>query len=368
MKVAVLTSSRADYGIYKPLLSALHQDIFFELNVIAFGTHPSKLYGETINLIQKDGFPIADVVESLVLGDSPEAISTAMGLTQIRFTDIWKKGNYDLIIALGDRYEMYAAALASIPFGIKIAHIHGGETTLGAIDNVYRHGLSLMSEFHFTVAEPYKQKVISLIDSEKHVYNVGALSFDSLRQTNLLSKEQITERFKVNVSDPFLLITFHPETVSYQNNEVYITELLAALNELEGYNYIITMPNADTMGNLIREKIVDYSKTDSRVFCVENFGQIGYLSVMSYCSLLLGNTSSGFGEASWFPKKVVNLGDRQKGRLKTPNIVDCVVEKRAIIEAVKKAEGVNLDAFESVYGNGFAAEKIISILKNEHGN
>ena len=366
MKLALLTSSRADYGIYLPLVKALTADPFFELHIIAFGTHLSTTYGETVNNIISDGFTVSAKVDTMPDGDSPEAITKAMGKTMINFSEVWSANEYDMILALGDRFEMFAACASSVPYGIPIAHIHGGETTLGAIDDIFRHSITQMATFHFTVAEEYKQRVIALKGSDKHVYNVGALSIDNLRFMKLLTIEQFNEQYGIDLTRPSLLITFHPETVDYHKSETYVDELLAALEEINGYQFIFMMPNADTTANMIRKKFTDFVAGNENAIGIESLGVLSYLSCMKHCTMMLGNTSSGFIEAGFFPKYVINIGDRQKGRILTDNMYNCPIQKDAIIKAVNAYAGKKMPKNIDLYGTGTTAQQIVSILKKEN--
>ena len=364
MKIAVLTSSRADYSILYPLLVKLKKDKIFDLNIIAFGSHLSDKHDRTIELIKKDGFKIRDNFKTNPLADTPLAISNSIGITIINFAKIWNKQKYDLILAIGDRYEMFAACASSIPFNIPIAHIHGGETTKGAFDDCFRHSITQMSNFHFTSSEIYKKRVIELKGNKKSVYNVGALSIDNLKSLKLYSKKQFQNLFNIDISLPTILITFQPETVNFQLNKKYISNLINALYEIKDYQLVITMPNADTMGNYIRKELEKFIHITSNAIKIENFGTVGYLTCMKYCTMMLGNTSSGFIEASYFPKYVINLGKRQEGRILTPNIRNINIEKNAILNAIIDYSKFKNTLYNGIYGNGKAADKIIKILKN----
>lgn len=364
MKVALLTSSRADYGIYLPLLRAIKDDRFFDLDIVAFGTHLSDKHGQSIVQIINDGFDVAYKIDTVPDGDSPLAISGSMAKTINGFSELWDKTDYDLIVALGDRYEMFAACASSIPFTIPIAHIHGGEITLGAIDDAFRNAITQMANFHFTTTDQYRQRVIELKGSDAHVYNVGALSIDNLHALKLFSIGEMKEHFGIDLSVPSILITFHPETVAFTKNKEYICELIEALDQISGYQFIITMPNADTMGTMIRNELVAFVNKRPNAVAIESFGTIGYLSCMKYSSMLLGNTSSGFVEASFFPKYVINLGERQSGRILTPNIYSCSIQKDKIIDAVNNYKKIDLSQVSNIYGDGSTASKIVSHLKS----
>lgn len=364
-KIALLTSSRADYSIYYPLIKEIHKDESFVLDLIAFGNHNSLIYGNSSDKIEEDGFAIKYKIDALVLGDSPESISDSMGLTMIKFSSIWKSENYKLIICLGDRYEMFAAVASSVPFNIPVAHISGGEITLGAIDNIFRNSLTLMSKFHFVSTEQYKDQVIKIIgdDYKNDVFNVGALSIDNLKNINFLSIEKFKNRFNIDLTRKSILITFHPETISYEKNVIYTDELIAALEELSSYQLIITMPNTDTMGTMIRQKLKEFISSNPNAIGIESFGTVGYLTCMKYCEFMIGNTSSGFVEASFFPKSVINLGNRQKGRIETPNIYTIAISKENILSAVKKIKATQLPENCNIYGDGSTSSKIVEVIK-----
>ena len=363
MKVAVLTSSRADYGIYLPLLKALKKDTFFELSIIAFGTHLSQKHGYTLHQIESDGFEVSIKVDTMPVDDTPFSISNAIGKTITNFSKVWAENKYDLVFCLGDRYEMFAACASSIPFNIKLAHIHGGEQTLGAIDDAFRHAITHMSTYHFTTTDTYKNRVIELKGNDKNVYNMGALSIDNLKKLPLYSVEEFKNNFQIDLSKPSILVTFHPETVSFERNETYINEILSALSEIKNYQFIITMPNADTMGNLIREKLNSFIKNNANALGVESFGTLGYLSCMKHCSFMLGNTSSGFVEAAYFPKYVINLGERQTGRIVTENMINCKIDQHEIVKAIERFSSIKLPKTINIYGDGNTSEKIIESLK-----
>jgi GDP/UDP-N,N'-diacetylbacillosamine 2-epimerase (hydrolysing) len=365
MKVAVLTSSRADFGLYLPLLKAIKADPFFRLRIIAFGSHLSAAYGMGINHITQAGFDVAYQIPGIPKDDSPSSITVAMGNTMIDFAKVWQNESFDLVFALGDRFEMFAAVASGVPFNIKFAHIHGGETTKGAIDDAFRHSITQMSNLHFACTEIYRQRVVELTGSEKHAYNTGALGLDNLRSIQFLSEEEFKLIHGIDLNTPTILTTVHPETISFENNSHYIEELIAAFDQLQDFQFVITMPNADTSGLIIREKLMVYAAENKRIKLVENFGTLGYLSCMKLCRMMLGNTSSGFFEASYFPKWVINLGNRQHGRILTPNILSCPFETREIVTAVSSVIKSGNPPPVNIYGNGTAAGQIIKILKDE---
>lgn len=364
MRIGLLTSSRADFGIYYPLAKVINGDDFFSLEIIAFGTHLSDKFGYTLQSIQNLGFNVPHQIQTVPDGDSACDIAKSVGKTIVEFAEFWASNQFDLVLTLGDRYEMFAAVCAGSPFNVNFAHIHAGETTLGAIDNAYRHSISLMSNYLFVSTEEYKERGVEIIQNANNVFNVGALSVDNLTQMELFDKGAFKATFGISIDEPYILSTFHPETVSLENNEKYIKEVLSAMEELNStYKIIITMPNADTMGLMIRAHIEEFGANKPNVHLVETFGIKGYLSCMKYCSFMLGNTSSGFVEAAFFPKWVINLGDRQKGRIRTPNIIDCEPEKRAIIHMVEQIKDKINVPESNRYGQGNTAQLMVKQLK-----
>jgi GDP/UDP-N,N'-diacetylbacillosamine 2-epimerase (hydrolysing) len=363
-QIGILTSSRADYSIYRPLIVALQNSEEFEPKIIAFGSHTSKEHGYTLQAIKDDGFNVAVTIDCLPADGSPQAISANMGGVMNRFSKVWENEKFDLVFCLGDRFEMFAAVAAALPFNIPMAHLYGGETTAGAIDDALRHCITHMCRWHFTSCEPYRQKVISLIADDSSVFNVGALSFDNLRNLPLLTKEDLSAQTGVDFNKKVVLTTFHPETVGFEKNAGYSKEICEAIGELSDFEFLITLPNNDTANEVIREDFLNLSKVNKHVHCHENLGTVRYLSAMKYCTLMLGNTSSGFVEASWFPAKVLNLGNRQSGRILTKNITNCEIKKEAIVSLTRELSAMPPISPQGIYGDGNSAEKIMFVLLN----
>jgi GDP/UDP-N,N'-diacetylbacillosamine 2-epimerase (hydrolysing) len=364
VKIGILTSSRADYGIYLPLLQKMKSDSFFEMEIIAFGTHLSKGHGYTVKDIEKDGYICIHTISALISNDDEQAIASSYGLTVLKFADFWKQNKYDLVFCLGDRFEMSAAVQAGIPFGVKFAHIHGGETTLGAIDNVYRHQITLTSKLHFTATAVFRKKVIDLVGSTEGVFDVGSLSLNDIKTFVPIDRVAFYEKFNMP-EEEFALVTFHPETMSVQDNVYYAQEMKNALETISKKVFvIITMPNADTQGSVYREVIEELKKElPGRFLLIENFGKVNYFSAMHYAKILIGNTSSGILEAASFGKYVVNVGDRQKGRVQSDNILNCEFEETDMIAAVAKAMSFEKYKDKNVYFKQGVADNIIKIVK-----
>ena len=368
MRIGVLTSSRADFGIYLPLLKALKEDPFFNLDIIAFGTHLSRFHGYTLGDIHKQGFEVKYQIPSLMLTDDAQSISSSYALTSMKFADFWQQHqtDFDLVFCLGDRFEMAAAVVAGVPFSISFAHIHGGETTIGAIDNIYRHTISLCSKYHFVSTELYAQRVKEITGCNQECYVVGALSLNNLGQLQLLTKDEFRKQWNIDVDIPSILITIHPETVDFGSNNDFANESLKALLELsETHQLIITMPNADTSGTIYR-KMFERLKTQKpeKVHLIENFGSQSYFTCMEYTDFLLGNSSSGIIEAASLGKYVIDIGDRQKGRAVGENVVNVPFKSEVIVQVAKQLAGKKYTD-KNIYYRENSASQIVKTLKEQ---
>jgi GDP/UDP-N,N'-diacetylbacillosamine 2-epimerase (hydrolysing) len=365
MNIGVLTSSRADFGIYLPLLKKMRTDTSFNTKLIVFGSHLSRFHGYTLREIEAEGFTADYKIETLLAGDSAETVATSMSLCMMKFSQFWGTyaQSFDLVFCLGDRYEMFAAVFAGVPFGIKFAHLHGGEQTLGAIDNYFRHAISHASWCHFTSTDQYAKRLGQLLDVNDRIFNVGSLSLDSLTDLPLLTKEELTQKFGVRFDKPVVLLTFHPETVGYESNVKHANILCELMISMPNFYFVVTLPNTDTTGNAVRSIFYERLTSSSHVLLLDNFGLHGYFSMMNHAQFLLGNSSSGIIEAASFGKFVINLGERQKGRLQSANVINVPVSiekmKIAINEVVKKGfyEGVN------IYFQRSTAENIVTHIK-----
>ncbi len=363
MRIGLLTSSRADFGIQLPLIKALQADPRCQLDVIAFGSHLDPRFGSTIAEVRASVTTSLIELPPVLVGDLPCDIATAMGRTMEQFGSVWQQYRPDRVISLGDRYEMFAAVATTLPFGIPVAHVHGGEVTLGAIDNALRHSISHMSDMHFTCADAYRDRVVRMLGHDTGVFNTGALSVDNLMTLDLLSVEAIHQRFGIDLARPTVLITYHPETVYVDRADHLWEEWANALKVLATrYALIVTLPNADTGGLRLRERWKELKNALPDIMTVDSLGALGYLSCMKHAAFLLGNSSSGYVEASFLGKRVIDIGDRQTGRLVTPNIVRCPIETPAILAATDRIEHEPAHRFPSPYGDGHAAERMVSML------
>lgn len=368
MKICIATGTRAEYGLLKPLIDQIRLTAGYELQLLVTGAHLSPEFGLTYKLIEEDGLKINAKVEMLLSSDTPEGIVKSMGLGLIGFTDALKRLNPDLIVILGDRYEMLALASAALIFKIPIAHIHGGEITEGAYDDAIRHSISKMSHLHFTSTEEYRNRVIQLGEQPDRVFNVGAIGLDNIRSLNLLSLEELSSNLGVEFKKYNYLVTFHPETLADHSVEEQFQILLDVIDSQKESFFIFTKANADTDGRVINDLIDRYvSKNRSKSIAYTSMGQLRYLSAMKYVTAVVGNSSSGIIEAASFRVSTINIGNRQKGRIQGENVINVSANKLEIEHAfvlVKDEEHIaRLNQVVNPYGSGESAVKIINILQ-----
>ncbi len=365
--IGVVTVGRSDYSIYRPVLTRIQEDAELELRIFVGGMHLSPEFGLTVDAIEADGFPIAERVEMLLGSDTPEAIAKSSGLGVVGFAQAYARSRPDILVALGDRFEMHAAVLAALPFKIPVAHISGGEITRGAFDDALRHCITKLSHLHFVTTEEYAVRVRQLGEELWRVTNCGSPSLDSLLPVPRESLNGLEARYGFRLDPPPLLVTFHPVTLEFEDTEWHVGELLGALDEW-GSSILFTMPNADTNGRLIARKIEEFVGTHASSWLVDNLGIPDYFSVMARSVAMVGNSSSGMVEAAPLGVPVVNVGTRQEGRVRTVNIVDVGYSRSEILGGIAKAVSDEFRAAASgatsPYGDGHAAERIVDVLKS----
>lgn len=366
--ISILTATRAEYGLLKPIITKLNEIVDFDVRIVATGAHLSPEFGSTYQEIEKDGFKIDEKIEILLSSDTPASISKSMGLAMISFADYFAKLNPDLLIVLGDRYETLAVALTAMNQRIPIAHLYGGETTEGAIDESIRHAITKLSYLHFTSTEVYRSRVIQLGEHPDRVFNVGAIGIENILHEKLLSKEELAKELQMDLSRPYAVVTFHPVTLETMSSKMQIEALLDVCSEHKDMSFIFTKGNADAEGRLINQLIEKYAKENDNIIFFTSLGMVKYLSAVKYSSMVVGNSSSGIVEAPSFGIPTINIGDRQKGRLQATSIINCEPIKEKIKEAIDKAltDSFMKTARESVnpYGNGDTSNKIINTVKD----
>jgi GDP/UDP-N,N'-diacetylbacillosamine 2-epimerase (hydrolysing) len=366
-KITVVTGTRAEYGLLKNIMTKIKADEALELSVVVTGAHLSEKYGKTVNEIVADGFRI-DIEADILLG-SEDNTSTAIEMARAieKFSEAFSEIKPDILLILGDRYEIFAAAATAMAMTIPIAHISGGEITEGAMDEQIRHAITKMSHIHFPGAKVYGENIKKMGEEAWRVFNVGDPGIENIKLTKLLSKEELKESLGVAVDENTLLVTYHPVTLEKDDVLRQVTNLISALKRIDR-RLIITYPNSDNGGDIIIKALEDYKKQEpKKVYLFKNLGSLRYLSVMNLCGAVIGNSSSALVEAPFMKKPVVNIGNRQKGRLKADNIIDTSYEQEDIFNGINFALSREykqkvLDT-QSLYGDGNTSEDIVEVLK-----
>ena len=368
-KICVVTGTRAEYGLLYWLMKEIQEDSDLELQLIVTGMHLSPEFGLTYRQIEKDGFKIDKKIEMLLSSDTAAGILKSMGLGIMGFADAYNDLRSDIIILLGDRFEVFCAASAACVSRIPIGHISGGETTLGAIDEAFRHSITKMSHVHFTSTKEYKNRVIQLGENPDRVFNVGALGIENIRKLPLLSREELEREIGFSLGQRCILVTYHPVTLEHATAQMQFQNLLNAIGAIAGLHVIFTKANADTDGRIINRMIDEYVMTGKNVaISFTSMGQLWYLSAMKHVDAVVGNSSSGIVEASSFKVPTVNIGDRQKGRVQTRSVINCPPTKDVIIKALKQAFSTKLrqsiQDMINPYEKTYTAKNIKNIIKN----
>lgn len=363
--ICVVTGTRAEYGLLRPVMERIRASERFTLQVVATGMHLSPEFGLTWRTIEADGFPIDDKVEMLLSSDTPVGIAKAMGLGTIAFADVFERLKPDLLMILGDRFELLAAAQAALVARLPIAHISGGDVTEGAMDEAIRHSLTKMSHLHFVTNAPAARRVRQLGESPERIHLVGNPALDHLIGLPRLDRAAVEEALGLRLRRRNLLITFHPVTLDEKPAAEPFAELLAALDRLEDVGLIFTMPNADTFGRVIITMINEFVAARPHAVARVSLGQTLYWSVLAQVDAMVGNSSSGLLEAPSMKTPTVNIGDRQKGRPCAASVINCPPEADAIVGAIHRAFTLDCSDVENPYGDGRSAGRILDVLERE---
>ena len=367
-KIAIVTGTRADYGLLFWLMKAIHHDADTELQLIVTGMHLSPEFGSTYQLIEMDGFKIDAKIEMLLSSDSAVGITKSIGLGIIGFADTLQKLSPHILVLLGDRFEILAAAQAALIQKIPIAHIHGGELSEGAVDDSIRHAVTKMSHLHFVASEPYRKRVIQLGEQPRNVFNVGAPGLERISNSTLLERHALEKKLDFQFGTQNFLITYHPNTVNPTENEAALSALFSALDHFPKAKLIFTKANADEMGRLVNSQIEQYVLNNNhRAAAYITLGDVNYLSLLQFVDVVIGNSSSGLIEVPYFQKPTINIGNRQANRLRASSVIDCQTTKNSIITAIERALShefqITLKNILSPYQQDNTAHKIKDILK-----
>lgn len=367
-KICVITGTRAEYGLLKPVIEKINKDEELELALIATGAHLSPEFGLTYKEIEHDGYVIDKKIEMLLSADTPGSIVKSMGVEMIGFADAFAEVKPDMIIILGDRYEMLTAASSAMIYRIPIAHIHGGETTEGAIDEAIRHAITKMSYLHFAAAEVYRNRIIQLGESPERVFNVGALGVENIKTVKLLDKDILEKSINFKFNENTLMVTYHPVTLEKESSAQQFGNLLYVLENRPEWNIIFTKANSDTDGRIINQMIDRFvAEHKNRSIAYMSLGQIRYLSALKYCSMVIGNSSSGIIEVPSFHIPTVDIGDRQRGRAASGSVIHCETDVEdidyAIRQAVRDDFRQNIKNEKNPYEGENTSLKIVNIIK-----
>jgi GDP/UDP-N,N'-diacetylbacillosamine 2-epimerase (hydrolysing) len=369
-KVCLVTSSRADYGILKPLIYKMYNNADISFFFVVTGMHLCSEFGYTYHEIENDGFKIHKKIDIQLASDNPAGMSKTMGMALICFAEYFEEYKLDLLVVLGDRYEIAAVCCAAVNQHIPIVHLHGGELTEGAIDDRYRHAITKMSSLHFVASEAYRKRVIQLGENPQTVFNVGAIGVENIKNVSLLSIEELEKSLNFGLQGcSYCVVTFHPATLEENTGAKQMRELMDALDEFPEMHFIITKSNSDAGGREINRLWGEYGATRNNCLVVSSLGVRRYLSALRYASMMIGNSSSGIieGPASKIP--TINIGDRQKGRIMAESVICCETEKDAIVQAIKKALTPQFQKLSkevvSPYGDGNTSSKIMEILREQ---
>ena len=369
-KICVVTGTRAEYGLLRLLMDEIRQDHSLELQIVATGTHLSPEFGLTYEEIEKDGFTIDKKIEMLLSSDTPIGISKSTSLGIIGFSEVYSELMPDIVVLLGDRFEIFSAAFAAMIGKTPIAHLYGGETTVGVYDEAIRHSITKMSQLHFTATEDYRRRVIQLGEKPSSVFNVGGIGVDNIKKIRLFNKDEFEDSINFRLGPKNLLVTFHPVTLEQETAKMQFQNLLDALSGLDDTRIIFTKPNADADGRVIASMIDEYTlRNTHKAISFINLGQLRYLSSMQFVDAVVGNSSSGISEAPSFKIGTINIGDRQKGRIKADSVIDCEPTKVSILSAIKKLYSKEfkslLKEVKNPLGEGGATQKIKEVLKEK---
>ncbi len=368
-KICVITGTRAEYGLLYWLMKGVDNSKNLKLQIIATGMHLSTEFGLTYREIEKDGFTINKKIEMILSADTPSSITKSTGIGMIGFADAFHDLRPDTIVVLGDRYELLAASAAALFYRIPIAHIHGGETTSGAFDEAIRHSISKMAWWHFVASEEYKNRVIQLGEDPKRVFNVGGMGVDGIKKAKLLNKKTLEKKINFKFGKKNLLVTYHPVTLEDEDLSEKFNDLLDSLEELDDTKIIFTLSNSDTYGRIINEKIKTFVDNNPNSTYFTSMGQINYLSALQYVDAVIGNSSSGLLEAPSFKIGTINIGERQKGRLRSKSVIDCDLKRDSIRDSIKILYEKNFQQqiknSKNPYGEGNASDKIVRLLSKE---
>jgi GDP/UDP-N,N'-diacetylbacillosamine 2-epimerase (hydrolysing) len=372
-KICIATGTRAEYGLLKPIIDKVYKADDLELQLVVTGMHLSTEFGLTYHEIEEDGYPITVKIEMLLGSGTPVGVTKSMGVALIGFADFFEAYKPDIVVILGDRYEILMVATAAMVAKIPIAHIHGGERTEGAIDEAIRHSITKMSHLHFTATEEYRKRVIQLGEQPDTVFNVGALGVENAKNIKLLSMEELEKQFNFKFEKPTILVTYHPVTLESMTAMEQFENILRVIDKNKYIKVIFTKANSDSGGSIINRMIDEYvNNNNNRCVAFTSLGQVRYLSTLQYVDAVVGNSSSGLIEAPSFHIPTVNMGDRQRGRVCAESVINCgnseIKIDRALNKALSESFRKEITDCANPYESENTSQLILNIIKKRLDN
>lgn len=366
-KICIVTGTRAEYGLLKPVIDKVNRSDTMALQLVVTGMHLAPEFGLTYREIEEDGYPISAKIEMLLSSDTSAGVTKSMGVALLGFADYFAGSRPDIVVILGDRYEALMAATAAMMARIPIAHIHGGETTEGAVDEAVRHSITKMSHLHFTAAEEYRKRVIQLGEQPQNVYNVGALGVENIKAVSLLDRKTLEDAIRFPFRPPTVMVTYHPVTLENKTAKEQFGSLLQVIERHGELQVIFTKANADPEGRIVNRMIDEYvEKNHARCAAYTSLGQLRYLSALRFCDLVMGNSSSGIIEAPSFGIPTVDIGDRQKGRVSADSVIHCGSEEadieRALMQAMSQAFRDRIRGMKNPYEGSNTSQQIVDVI------
>lgn len=364
-KIAIVTSTRAEYGLLYPIIKKMKADANFTAELVVTGTHLQKEFGDTYKLIEADGLKIDAKIRTNLSGKSENTIAKGASETLVNFTEYFSQRRLDAVMILGDRYEILSVAMAAVISNTPVIHIHGGEISEGAKDDLFRHAITKLSSLHFTSCDTHRKRVIQMGEQPTRVKVSGAPGIDNVKTLKLKTRQELEKEFDSTFGKTIFLVTFHPATMEKTDPSTQMNELLKSLNQFKDASIFISGSNADEGGNRIQKLIDEFvKKNNKRVIYRDSFGQLNYLSLMKIADVVIGNSSSGIIEAPSLKTPTVDIGSRQKGRTAAKSVIHCKTNQREITSAITKALKIKKTSlFKNPYDQGNAAEKIVKELK-----
>lgn len=362
-KICIVTGTRAEYGLLKPVIERILTEPELKLYLVATGMHLAPEFGLTYKEIEQDGIIIDEKVEILLSSDTNAGMTKSTGLAMLAFADYFARKRPDMLLVLGDRFEIFAVAAAAAMAEIPIAHLYGGDTTEGAVDEFFRHSITKMSYLHFTATKQYKKRVEQLGESPDRVFYVGALGVENILNVKLLTRQELEDSIGFQLDQAYALVTFHPATMEADDAEEQFRQLLEAIDQFEQMKFLFTKANSDAKGRAINRMLDDYVAERENCAAYPSLGMRRYLSAMKYAAMVIGNSSSGLYETPSFKIPTINIGDRQRGRIQADSVINCEPAMEKIFQAIQEGLVKDCSNTTNPYQGVSPSQDIVRMVK-----